>query len=210
MIVPKGKRQQGNPEDAPRGDGGVGGLEATLEKESHDEGSSDNEGLLSELGSAKALVERLSEENKALGDAIARARADFFNYRQRVEREQRKLRSMAGEDAAAALIPVLDNLERALSGNRSDVESYVKGVGMVRDQFFSVLEDLGVSAIETVGSPLTHPSTRPWRWRRPGRGRDGIITEEVKGGIPSGKVLRPPASRWPRAPVRRRSRDVEL
>ncbi|MGB4209322.1 MAG: nucleotide exchange factor GrpE [Thermovirgaceae bacterium] len=192
MIVPKGKRQQGNPEDAPRGDGGVGGLEATLEKESHDEGSSDNEGLLSELGSAKALVERLSEENKALGDAIARARADFFNYRQRVEREQRKLRSMAGEDAAAALIPVLDNLERALSGNRSDVESYVKGVGMVRDQFFSVLEDLGVSAIETVGKPFDPSIHEAVAVEEAGEEvGDGIITEEVQRGYTiSGKVLR--------------------
>ncbi|MBP7078571.1 MAG: heat shock protein GrpE [Synergistetes bacterium ADurb.Bin155] len=192
MIRPEGIRPQENPEDGSRGDGGEGGLEATIEKEPHEEGAVDNEGLLSELGSAKALVERLSEENKALGDAIARARADFFNYRQRVEREQKRLRSMAGEDAAIALIPVLDNLDRALSGNRSDIESYVKGVGMVRDQFFSVLEDLGVSAIETVGKPFDPSIHEAVAVEEAGEEiGDGIITEEVQRGYTiSGKVLR--------------------
>ncbi|HPC75427.1 MAG TPA: nucleotide exchange factor GrpE [Synergistales bacterium] len=192
MIRPGGERPQKNLEDVPQGDGAEGVFEATLEKEFHEDGPADNEGLLSELGAAKALVERLSEENKALGDAIARARADFFNYRQRVERDQRKLRSMAGEDAAAALIPVLDNLDRALSGNRSDIESYVKGVGMVRDQFFSVLEDLGVSAIETVGKPFDPSLHEAVAVEEAGEGNeDGIITEEIQRGYTiSGKVLR--------------------
>ena len=203
MTRPGGKKPLGSPEYDSRGDGGVeNGPEAPLEEESCGEGPADNDELLSELGSAKALVERLSEENKALGDAIARARADFFNYRQRVEREQERLRSMAGEDAAAALIPVLDNLDRALSANRSDLESFVKGVGMVRDQFFSVLEDLGVSAIETVGKsfdPSTHEAVAV---EEAGEGvEDGIITEELQTGYTiSGKVLRAARVKVARAP----------
>jgi molecular chaperone GrpE (heat shock protein) len=193
MTRPGGKKPLESPEYDPRRDGGgENGLEAPLEGESRGDGPADNDELLSELGSAKALVERLSEENKALGDAIARARADFFNYRQRVEREQERLRSMAGEDAAAALIPVLDNLDRALSANRADLESYVKGVGMVRDQFFSVLEDLGVSPIETVGKPFDPSVHEAVAVEEAGEGvGDGIITEEVQTGYTiSGKVLR--------------------
>ena len=203
MTRPGGKKPLGSPEYDSRGDGGVeNGPEAPLEEEPRGEGSADNDELLSELGSAKALVERLSEENKALGDAIARARADFFNYRQRVEREQERLRSMAGEDAAAALIPVLDNLDRALSANRSDLESFVKGVGMVRDQFFSVLEDLGVSAIETVGKsfdPSTHEAVAVEEAEE--GVEDGIITEELQTGYTiSGKVLRAARVKVARAP----------
>ena len=203
MTRPGGKKPLGSPEYDSRGDGGVeNGPEAPLEEESCGEGPADNDELLSELGSAKALVERLSEENKALGDAIARARADFFNYRQRVEREQERLRSMAGEDAAAALIPVLDNLDRALSANRSDLESFVKGVGMVRDQFFSVLEDLGVSAIETVGKSFDPSAHEAVAVEEAEEGvEDGIITEELQTGYTiSGKVLRAARVKVARAP----------
>ena len=203
MTIPGGEKPLGSPDCDPCGDGGVeNGLEALLEEESRGEGSADNDELLLELESAKVLVERLSEENKALGDAIARARADFFNYRQRVEREQERLRSMAGEDAAAALIPVLDNLDRALSANRSDLESFVKGVGMVRDQFFSVLEDLGVSAIETVGKPFDPSAHEAVAVEEAGEGvEDGIITEELQTGYTiSGKVLRAARVKVARAP----------
>ena len=139
-----------------------------------------------------AALQNAEREKIELTEALARARADFFNYRQRVEREQKRLRSMAGEDAAIALIPVLDNLDRALSGNRSDIESYVKGVGMVRDQFFSVLEDLGVSAIETVGKPFDPSIHEAVAVEEAGEEiGDGIITEEVQRGYTiSGKVLR--------------------
>ncbi|NMD17375.1 MAG: nucleotide exchange factor GrpE, partial [Synergistaceae bacterium] len=73
-----------------------------------------------------------------------------------------------------------------------DIESYVKGVGMVRDQFFSVLEDLGVSAIETVGKPFDPSIHEAVAVEEAGEEiGDGIITEEVQRGYTiSGKVLR--------------------
>ncbi|GAB6280603.1 MAG: nucleotide exchange factor GrpE [Thermovirga sp.] len=152
----------------------------------------DMEALMKELVSARDLAEKLSGENKALNEATARARADFFNFRQRVEREQERSRQLAYEGAAAAFIPVLDNLDRALSSPQGDFDSLLKGVEMVRDQFFSVLENMGVALIETTGKPFDPAFHDAVAVEEPKRGaEDGIVTEEIQPGyMIAGKVLR--------------------
>ena len=176
---------------SPEDNCGDNDLDELLEEEAKESAPADNEELLSELEDAKALAERLDEENRELREAIARARADFFNFRQRVEREQEKLRTVAGESAAAALIPVLDNLDRALSADRSDPVSFFRGVEMVRDQFFSVLEDLGVAVIETVGKPFDPTVHEAVAVEEAAEGiEDGTVTEEIQPGYTiAGKVL---------------------
>ncbi|MDO9509179.1 MAG: nucleotide exchange factor GrpE [Thermovirgaceae bacterium] len=148
--------------------------------------------LLGELKSARDLAERLSEENKALNDAAARARADFFNFRQRVEREQERSRQLASESAVAVIIPVLDNLDRALSSPQGDFDSLNKGVEMVRNQFFSALESMGVSLIVTTGRPFDPAIHEAVAVEEPeGDTEEGIITEEIQPGyIIAGKVIR--------------------
>lgn len=152
----------------------------------------DMEALLNELISAKEMAERLSGENKVLNEAAARARADFFNFRQRVEREQERSRQLASEGAAAAFIPVLDNLDRALSSPQGDFDSLLKGVEMVRDQFFSALENMGVALIETTGRPFDpafHDAVAIEDLKS--GAEEGIVTEEIQPGyMIAGKVLR--------------------
>ena len=200
MSRPREKRDPGAPFEKKYGEAGVSAKDHCRDNDQNEpfeEGAkessrAENEELLSELEAAKALAERLGEENRELGDAVARARADFFNFRQRIEREQEKLRAMAGESAAAALIPVLDNLDRALSANRSDPDSFFRGVEMVRDQFFSVLQDLGVSAIETVGRPFDPTVHEAVTVEETAEGvDDGTVTGEIQSGYTiAGKVLR--------------------
>lgn len=148
--------------------------------------------IMEELRSARDLVERLSEENKALNDASARARADFFNFRQRVERERERSRQLASESAAAVIIPVLDNLDRALSSPQGDPDSLNRGVQMVRDQIFSVLEGMGVSLIESTGKPFDPVFHEAVAIEEPEDDTpDGIITEEIQPGYTiAGKVIR--------------------
>ena len=85
-------------------------------------------------------------------EELAAARADFYNYRQRVTREKQEARRRTEEDVITALLPVLDNLDRALmvpeDGSARDV---LVGVRMVQRQFLSALEELGVSVIPTEG-----------------------------------------------------------
>lgn len=148
--------------------------------------------LLDDLKEARDLAQSLKEENETLKDGIARARADFFNFRQRVDRERERQVKTASGEAAAAMIPVLDNLERALSSPQGDFDSLYKGVAMVRDQFFSVLEMLGVSLIETRGKPFDPEFHEAVAIDEAKDGsEEGIVTEEIQPGYTiAGKVLR--------------------
>ncbi|NLO59347.1 MAG: nucleotide exchange factor GrpE, partial [Synergistaceae bacterium] len=76
-----------------------------------------------------ALIETLEERNRELTAALASARADFFNYRKRVERDRQRERTVAGEEKAMEFIPVLDNLDRALAvKSGSDGKTVLEGV----------------------------------------------------------------------------------
>lgn len=152
----------------------------------------DMETILKDLMSAKDMAEKLGVENKALNEAAARARADFFNFRQRIEREQERSRQLASEGAAAAFIPVMDNLGRALSSPQGDFDSLLKGVEMVRGQFFSALQSMGVSLIETTGKPFDPTFHEAVAIDEPDSDEEeGIVTEEIQPGyMIAGKVLR--------------------
>ncbi len=154
-----------------------------------------------EIRASRELAERLIEENEKLKDAAARTRADFFNFRQRVERERERLARTASGDAVEAFIPVLDNLERALSSPSGDFDSLFKGVEMVRNQFFSVLEGLGVSKIETEGKPFDPAFHEAVAIEETGDvSLDGVITGELQSGYTiSGKLIRAARVRVARA-----------
>ncbi|MEA4880618.1 MAG: nucleotide exchange factor GrpE [Synergistaceae bacterium] len=136
----------------------------------------------------------LEEEMKEMANALALARADFFNYRKRVERDRQRERAMAGEEKTLDFLPVLDNLDRALAvPPDADAKSILQGVSMVRRQFLSVIQDQGVDPIPTVGVPFspevheavaTVPSDDP--------SMNGIIVEEILPGYRTDeRVLRP-------------------
>jgi len=98
-------------------------------------------------------LESLRRECDELKEQLLRRRAEFENFRKRVERE----RQQAGEDAVAkvlkALIPVLDNLDRALQVGGS-AESLREGVELTRRELLAVLEAQGVKVDEPLGQPF--------------------------------------------------------
>ena len=100
-------------------------------------------------GEAQSETDKLKGEIESLKTEIKTVRADFFNFRQRTIKERTETRARAKEEAITAMLPVLDNLDRALSASSEDSESIVKGVEMVQRQFVGVLEGLGVSVIKT-------------------------------------------------------------
>lgn len=136
----------------------------------------------------------LQERNEELAAALAAARADFFNYRKRIERDRQREKIMVGEEKAMEFLPVLDNLDRALSVSAdADGKSVLQGVSMVRRQFLSVLEKLGVEAIPTVGvpfSPELHEAVAAEE--TDDLERNGLVTEEIQSGYRTkDRVLRP-------------------
>lgn len=111
-----------------------------------------------ELVATRAELKRLEAENSELRDRLARRQADFENYRKRVERERTETYSRVVADIAMKLLPVLDNLKRALETEASveatesdEFRHFLSGVDLIYKQLNGVLEALGVTPIASVG-----------------------------------------------------------
>lgn len=134
----------------------------------------------------------LDAKIKELEHELAVSRADFYNYRQRTIKEKSQTRQRAQEDVIIEILPVLDNLDRALESakNGGDILS---GVEMVQRQFINVLENLGVTAIKSTGenfNPALHDASGTEIIDNPEL--DGkIINERLRGYRTKERVLRP-------------------
>ena len=131
---------------------------------------------------------------KELEHDLAVCRADSYNYRQRVIKERSETRKRSQEEVITAILPVLDNLNRALeSAHMDDGTNILTGVEMVQRQFMSVLDGLGVSEIKTEGEsfdPALHDASGTEKVDDPEL--DGkIISERLKGYRTKERVLRP-------------------
>jgi molecular chaperone GrpE len=111
-----------------------------------------------ELVATRAELKRLEAENVELRDRLARRQADFENYRKRVERERTETYNRVVADIATKLLPVLDNLKRALETEASveatesdEFRHFLSGVDLIYKQLNGVLEALGVTPIASVG-----------------------------------------------------------
>lgn len=115
--------------------------------------------VLAELVATRAELRRVESEVADLKDRLARRQADFENYRKRVERERADTYERAVAEIAAKLLPVLDNLKRALDveANVESTESdefrhFLSGVDLIFKQLTGVFEALGVKPITSVGA----------------------------------------------------------
>jgi molecular chaperone GrpE len=87
-----------------------------------------------------------------LRDAWLRSAADFDNFRKRTRREIEEARRSEREDVVRTLLPVFDNLERALqSASRSSDKAMAEGLSMVQRQFVDALGRVGIARVATVG-----------------------------------------------------------
>jgi molecular chaperone GrpE len=140
------------------------------------------------------LSERLSaaEEQRAeyLNDA-KRVAAEFDNYRKRAARDQQSLVTRAHERLVKELLPVLDDLERALEAAAEHEEAKLEeGVRLVERQLRAVLEREGLVEIETDGTfdPHVHEALLT----QPSKAQDGSILQVIQKGYRLGdRVVRP-------------------
>jgi molecular chaperone GrpE len=146
-------------------------------------------------------VEALRQERDELKERLLRTAAEFDNFRKRTDRERRDLAEFAAADLIRDLLPVVDDLERALAapGWGSDDAAH-RGVELIHRQLLDVLRKRGVQPIEVVGEdfdPSWHESvaTDPADGRR-----EGEITGEIRRGYRIGqRLLRPALVRVARA-----------
>src|SRR5262245_19407935 len=117
--------------------------------------------VMAELVATRAELKRVDAENAELKDRLARRQADFENYRKRVDRERTETYNRVVADIATKLLPVIDNLKRALETEASveasesdEFRHFLSGVDLIFKQLNGVLEALGVTAIASVGEPF--------------------------------------------------------
>jgi molecular chaperone GrpE len=111
-----------------------------------------------ELVATRSELKRIEAENADLKDRLQRRQADFENYRKRVERERSETYNRVVSDVAAKLLPVVDNLKRALEAEASveasesdEFRHFLSGVDLISKQLNGVLDALGVKPIAAVG-----------------------------------------------------------
>jgi len=131
-----------------------------------------------------------AERDEYLND-LKRVAADFENYRKRAARDQESLVARAHERLVKELLPVLDDLERALEAARdSGTRSVEEGVRLVHRELKAALDREGLAEIETNGSfdPHVHEALLT----QPSEAEEGSILEVIQRGYRLGdRVLRP-------------------
>lgn len=102
-----------------------------------------------EINEEETLAQKLEEAK----DRFLRKVAEFDNFKKRTAKEKTENFSLGICEAVEKLLPVLDNLDRAIAAAESndDKEALLEGIKMVRKQFCEVLSGIGVSEIEAVG-----------------------------------------------------------
>ena len=104
-----------------------------------------------EVEQPEAEGDKVSEELAAVKDQLVRTMAEYDNFRKRSAREKDARRAEIITNVTSKFLPVMDNLERALSSDCSD-ENYKNGVQMIYDSFMETLKNLGVEEIESDGA----------------------------------------------------------
>ncbi|HSL55982.1 MAG TPA: nucleotide exchange factor GrpE [Pyrinomonadaceae bacterium] len=152
-----------------------------------------------ELVATRAELKRVEAENAELKNSLARRQADFENYRKRVERERAETYNRVVADVAAKLLPVVDNLKRALEAEASveaaesdEFRHFLSGVDLINKQLNGVLDALGVKPVAAVGeqfNPHIHEAvvTEPTDDYAP----DTVMQELVTGYRIGDKLIRP-------------------
>ena len=94
-------------------------------------------------------LQKANDEIAALKDKYLRSVAEFENYKKRTLKEKAELILNGSEKSVAAILPVLDDFERALADKSDDPEAIREGVQMIYNKFIKTLESLGVKKMET-------------------------------------------------------------
>src|ERR1700730_4669740 len=155
--------------------------------------------VFAELLATRAELKRVQAEANDWPEGAARRQADFDNFRKRIERERSETYNRSVADLVAKLLPVLDNLRRAVDTEASveatesdEFRHFLNGVDLIHKQLSGVLEALGVKPVSAVGEvfdPHVHEAvvTEETDEHEP----DTVIQEIVRGYRLGDKLLRP-------------------
>jgi len=154
---------------------------------------------MAELIATRSELKRLQSALAEAQEGVARRQADFENYRKRVDRERTETYNRVVGELVRKILPVVDNLGRALDAERSletseskEFRHFLSGVELIGKQLNEVLESFGVAPIPAVGErfdPHVHEAvvTEPSDEHEP----DMVIEELARGYRIGDRLLRP-------------------
>jgi len=147
-----------------------------------------------EVDDVTALNQALAEEKEKAENYLAnwqRAQADFINYKRRIEQERSETVNFANSTLILNLLPVLDDLERALDSVSEKLAglTWVDGIVLIYRKLRAILEGHGLAEIKAVGEPFDPNLHEAVLY---GEGEEGKVIEELQKGYKlHDRVLRP-------------------
>ena len=139
---------------------------------------------------------KYKEKIKELEDNLLRSKAEFINYRKRLEEEQARLLKFCNEDLIKETLPILDNFERAISMDDTnlddEVSKFLSGFKMIYCNFVNILKNYGVVEIDGNNKPFDPVYHEAIMTEKREGVAPGMVLEVLqKGYILKGKVIRP-------------------
>jgi len=176
------QEQQGTDGRQPAGDGG---------------GYPADEQAANQVSELEADLKKLQEERDTLFEQVARVQADFRNAQKRIESEKAQAIQYANARLIQALIPVVDNFERALEVDpaKTDPASLLKGMQLVYDQLMQLLRQQHIEVIAPQPGTPFDPNLHQAVMQQPDdRYAQPTVTQLLqKGYVVHGRTLRPAA-----------------
>ena len=158
----------------------------------------DTEDKVETVDPIKALEEKLGaveQEAKENYDRWLRVSAEFENYQKRAAREMNDFRKFANESFVKAMLPVVDNLDRAIESSNNDKHadrSMLEGVNMTLKEILKVFEQFNVKPFESLGKtfdPSLHQAIM--QEETEGHPENAVVKELQKGYMMHDRLLRP-------------------
>jgi molecular chaperone GrpE len=166
--------------------------EEELEKEEVQAGASEEtEQLSAEVDALKKRLEEAESRTSEYKDSWLRSQAEFQNYRRRIERDNEMMHATMKGDIIKKVLPVLDDLERALQNRPAD-DSWAGGIELIARKFQNILENEGVKKLEALGAEFD-PNFHEAISHEPADGvKSGHVIGVVQNGYMIGdRVIRP-------------------
>jgi molecular chaperone GrpE len=153
--------------------------------------SEEVEQLSAEIGALKKKLAEAESKTSEFKDSWLRSQAEFQNYRKRIERDSELTYISLKGDILKKVLPVLDDLERALQ-NRSAEDAWANGIELVARKFQNILESEGLKRIEALGVEFD-PNFHEAISHEPADGtQSGHVIGVVQNGYMLGeRVIRP-------------------
>lgn len=137
-------------------------------------------------------VAALTAERDSYLDQLKRSLAEFANYRRRVDQERAQARELATRDLLRALVPIVDDFQRALAAVPEELRGnpWVQGVHLIERKLVALLEREGVTPIEALGQPFD-PGLHEAVATEPGSTQNIVVEVYQKGYRHGQHLLRP-------------------